>query len=115
MSKEDDDGLQTLQITNPKIYGYFDKDDNVYKIYQPGHDKYKFIKVENLKSKYKKVITLFDNDKAGHAAINKYLLHFNIKGFYLTLSKDLSDAVCEYGFHKVHAQLKELLSKTLKL
>jgi DNA primase len=71
--------------------------------------------VENLKSKYKKVITLFDNDKAGHAAINKYLLHFNIKGFYLTLSKDLSDAVCEYGFHKVHAQLKELLSKTLKL
>tara|TARA_R110000737_G_scaffold346998_1_gene377597 strand:- start:466 stop:1443 length:978 start_codon:yes stop_codon:yes gene_type:complete len=168
MSKEDDDGLKNIQITNPKIYGYFDKNDNVYKIYQPGHDKYKFIKVtahlqgfdqleynqpylvicsslkdamclksfgynveviapdsentiikpyivENLKSKYKKVITLFDDDTAGHAAINKYLLHFNIKGFYLTLSKDLSDAVCEFGFDKVHVELKELLSKTLKL
>ena len=71
--------------------------------------------IENLKSKYKKVITLFDNDTAGHAAIDKYLLHFNIKGFYLTLSKDLSDAVCEFGFDKVHVELKELLSKTLKL
>ena len=26
MSKDDEDGLKTLQITNPKLYGYFDKD-----------------------------------------------------------------------------------------
>ena len=168
MSKEDDDGLKTIQISNPKLYGYFDKDGNVYKIYQPGHKKYKFIKVkahlqgldqlqynkpylvicsslkdamclkqfgynlevvapdsentvikpyiiENLKLKYKKVITLFDNDVAGLSAINKYKTMFGINGFCLSLSKDLSDAYKEFGFDKVHHELKDLLSKTLKL
>jgi len=167
MSKDDEDGVKTLQISNPKLYGYFDKDGEVYKIYQPGHKKYKFIKVkaylqgfdqlsynqpylvicsslkdamclkqfgynleviapdsentvikpyiiENLKNKYKKVITLFDNDAAGVNAINKYKSLYDIDGFHLTLSKDLSDAVCEYGFDKVHHELKELLIKTLK-
>ena len=168
MSKEDDDGLKTLQISNPKLYGYFDKEGNVFKIYQPGHKKYKFIKVkpylqgldqleynqpylvicsslkdamclkqfgynleviapdsentmikpyiiENLKSKYKKVITLFDNDTAGINAINKYKKLYEINGFCLSLSKDLSDAYKEFGFDKVHGELKDLLSKTLKL
>ena len=167
MSKDDEDGVKTLQISNPKLYGYFDKDGEVYKIYQPGHKKYKFIKVkaylqgfdqlsydqpylvicsslkdamclkqfgynleviapdsentvikpyiiENLKNKYKKVITLFDNDAAGVNAINKYKSLYDVDGFHLTLSKDLSDAVCEYGFDKVHHELKELLIKTLK-
>ena len=159
---------KTLQISNPKLYGYFDKEGNVYKIYQPGHKKYKFIKVkahlqgldqlqynepylvicsslkdamclkqfgynlevvapdsentlikpyiiENLKSKYKKVITLFDNDTAGISAINKYKSMYDINGFYINLSKDLSDAYKEYGFDKVHHELKHLLNKTLKL
>ena len=168
MSKEDDNGLDTLQITSPKLYGFFDKENNPYKIYQPGHKRYKFIKIkahlqgldqleynepylvicsslkdamclkqfgynlevvapdsentvikpyiiENLKSKYKKVITLFDNDTAGLSAIDKYKKLYNINGFCLTLSKDLSDAYKEFGFNKVHSELKDLLSKTLKL
>ena len=167
MSKEDDEGLKSIKIEYPKLYGYFDKDDNIYKIYQPNQNKYKFIKVkahlqgfdqleynqpyliicsslkdamtlkqfgynveviapdsentvikpyivENLKNKYKKVITLFDNDAAGVNAIEKYKQMFNIDGCHLTLSKDISDAVCEYGFDKVHHELKELLIKTLK-
>ena len=71
--------------------------------------------IENLKSKYKKVITLFDNDTAGLSAIDKYKKLYNINGFCLTLSKDLSDAYKEFGFNKVHSELKDLLSKTLKL
>ena len=71
--------------------------------------------IENLKSKYKKVITLFDNDTAGISAINKYKSMYDINGFYINLSKDLSDAYKEYGFDKVHHELKHLLSKTLKL
>ena len=38
--------MKTLQIEAPKLYGYFDKDGNVYKIYQPSQKKYKFIKVK---------------------------------------------------------------------
>jgi 5S rRNA maturation endonuclease (ribonuclease M5) len=167
MSKEDDEGLKSIRIEQPKLYGYFDKDDNVYKIYQPSQKKYKFIKVkahlqgfdqlqynepylvicsslkdamclksfgynveviapdsentvikpyiiENLKNKYKKVITLFDNDAAGVNAIAKYKQMFNIDGCHLTLSKDISDAVSDYGFDKVHHELKELLIKTLR-
>tara|TARA_R100000149_G_C5863679_1_gene128932 strand:- start:255 stop:1235 length:981 start_codon:yes stop_codon:yes gene_type:complete len=167
MSKEDGDGLHTITISNKKIYGYYNKDGQVYKIYQPGHKSYKFIKVmpyiqgidqlqynekylvicsslkdamclkqfgynleviapdsentiikpyiiQNLKDKYKKVITLFDNDVAGVKAINKYKELFNINGFHLTLCKDLSDAVCEHGFDKVHLELKQLLIKTLR-
>ncbi len=71
--------------------------------------------IANLKTKYKKVITLFDNDKAGINAINKYKSMYDINGFHLSLSKDLSDAYKEFGFDKVHHELKDLLRKTLKL
>ena len=148
------------------IYGYFDKDDNIYKIYQPKNKKFKFIKVkphlqgidqleynqpylvicsslkdamclkqfgynleviapdsentiikpyiiENLKNKYKKVVTLFDNDTAGHNAIMKYNELYNVKGTWLTLSKDLADAVKEHGFTAVHEEIKVKLKSIL--
>ena len=148
------------------IYGYFDKDDNIYKIYQPKNKKFKFIKVkphlqgidqleynqpyliicsslkdamwlkqfgynieviapdsentvikpyiiENLKKKYKKVVTLFDNDVAGHNAVNKYEQLYDIKGTWLDSSKDIADLVKEKGFADAHKENKVKLKSVL--
>jgi hypothetical protein len=70
--------------------------------------------IEHLKKKYKKVITLFDNDEAGLNAINKYTEIYKINGFVLTICKDISDAMKEHGFDKIHQHLKPLLKETLK-
>ena len=70
--------------------------------------------IEHLKKKYKKVITLFDNDDAGLKAIEKYASAYKINGFALSMSKDISDAMKEHGFDKVHQHLKPLLKITLK-
>tara|TARA_R110000782_G_scaffold50974_1_gene110110 strand:+ start:2065 stop:2988 length:924 start_codon:yes stop_codon:yes gene_type:complete len=70
--------------------------------------------IEHLKKKYKKVITLFDNDEAGLNAVDKYANTYKVNGFVLTICKDISDAMKEYGFEKVHAYLKPLLKLTLK-
>jgi len=69
--------------------------------------------VQYLKKKYDKVITLFDNDEAGKTAIEKYVKAYKINGCALTICKDISDAMKEYGFDKVHAELKPLLKETL--
>jgi len=69
--------------------------------------------IENLKQKYKRVITLFDNDKAGIKAIEKYHELYNIPGTYITISKDLSDAVRDHGFKKSHEELKRALRECL--
>jgi len=167
MSKEVDNKLKVITIRGPQIYGYFDKNGNLYKIYQPLQKQYKFIKakqytqgldqlkykqpyliicsslkdimsmrhfgynaeyiapdsentlikpyvIENLKKKYKKIITLFDNDKAGLNAVNKYYDHYKIKGGVLELSKDVSDSIKEHGFKKSHEALKPILKKILQ-
>jgi hypothetical protein len=69
--------------------------------------------IEHLKKKYKKVITLFDNDKAGIKAVDRYTEIYKINGFVLTICKDISDAMKEHGFDKVHKHLKPLLKTTL--
>ena len=69
--------------------------------------------IENLKKKYKKVVTLFDNDAAGHAAVDKYLLHFKIKGTWLDSSKDIADLVKEKGFTDAHKEIKVKLKSIL--
>jgi hypothetical protein len=69
--------------------------------------------IENLKEKYKKIITLFDNDQAGKLAIEKYANTYKINGTSLTICKDISDAVKEHGFEKVHSELKPLLKQVL--
>tara|TARA_R110000744_G_scaffold84857_1_gene166013 strand:+ start:370 stop:1377 length:1008 start_codon:yes stop_codon:yes gene_type:complete len=167
MIKEDNNSFDKITIRNKQMYGYFDKNGLIYKIYQPSQKNYKFIKVRpytqgldqlvykkpnliicsslkdamclrqfnfnveviapdsentmikpyvinNLKNKFKKIITLFDNDQAGHTAINKYLLHYNIHGTYLELEKDLSDAVKKHGINKIKKTIAPLLSKTIK-
>ena len=167
MSKEENGELKNIKIRGPKIYGYFDKNGAIYKIYQPLQKKHKFIKVahhiqgldqlkydqpyliicsslkdimtlrhfsynaeyiapdsentiikpyiiENLQKKYKKIITLFDNDKAGKEAIINYKKLYNIFGTYLNISKDISDAVRDHGFKKTHENLKTALRYILK-
>jgi len=163
MVKESDKGREVRTIggllAQSYIYGYFDKDNNIYKIYQPRNQRFKFIKVkphlqgidqleynqpylvicsslkdamclkqfgynieviapdsentvikpyiiENLKKKYKKVVTLFDNDVAGHIAVGKYHRLYNIKGTWLDSSKDIADLVKEKGFADAHKEIK---------
>ena len=69
--------------------------------------------IEHLKKKYKKVITLFDNDHAGFEAIKKYKDLYGLHGCALSMSKDISDAIKNYGLNEVHAILKPLLKQTL--
>ena len=69
--------------------------------------------IKNLQSKYDKLITLFDNDKAGEKAILKYKEKYNVPGTTLRLSKDISDAVKEHGFNLVHEELKNVLRDVL--
>tara|TARA_R110002051_G_scaffold321795_1_gene410416 strand:+ start:1163 stop:2140 length:978 start_codon:yes stop_codon:yes gene_type:complete len=165
--KEENGEVKKLKIQNQSCYGYFDKDDKVYKIYQPFSKSHKFYKVkpylqgfdqlkynqpyliicsslkdalclksigynieviapdsentmikphvvEYLKKKYDKVITLFDNDDAGKHAVDMYAKTYNIDGFVPTICKDISDAMVEHGFDKVHAMLRPLLKTILK-
>jgi hypothetical protein len=164
--KEDAGEIKSLQIGSKWCYGYFNKDGEAYKLYQPYSKTHKFYKVkphiqgfdqlefkqpylvicsslkdamclkgmgynieviapdsentmikahiiEHLKKKYKKIITLFDNDEAGRNAIKRYADTYNINGFAPTICKDISDAMKEHGFDKVHKHLKPLLKTTL--
>ena len=167
MSKEVDGKGNTIIIRGPMIYGYYDKNGDVYKIYQPLQKEHKFIKVRhhiqgldqlkysqphliicsslkdimsmrhfrynaeyiapdsentlikpyvinNLLKKYKNVITLFDNDKAGHKALTKYECVYNLKGIVPSLSKDISDSVKEHGFKETHESLSPDLKTILE-
>ena len=69
--------------------------------------------IENLKKKYKKVVTLFDNDVAGHNAVNKYKELYNISGTWLDSSKDIADLVKEKGFADAHKEIKVKLKSVL--
>ena len=69
--------------------------------------------IENLKKKYKKVVTLFDNDVAGHNAVNKYKQLYDIKGTWLDSSKDIADLVKEKGFADAHKEIKVKLKSVL--
>ena len=164
--KDDSGEIRKLTIGSKWCYGYFDKNGEVYKIYQPYSKKYKFYKaksylqgkdqlkfdqpylvicsslkdamclksmgynlevispdsentmikphvIEHLKKKYKKIITLFDNDEAGLKAVKRYADAYKINGFVPTICKDISDAMKLHGFDKVHAMLKPLLKETL--
>ena len=69
--------------------------------------------IENLKKKYKKVVTLFDNDVAGHNAVNKYKQLYDIEGTWLDSSKDIADLVKEKGFADAHKEIKVKLKSVL--
>ena len=69
--------------------------------------------IEHLKKKYKKIITLFDNDDAGKTAIKKYSNMYKLDGMIFPTAKDISDAMKENGFGYVHNILQPLLKRIL--
>jgi len=69
--------------------------------------------ISNLKSKYKKLLSLLDNDEAGHAGMEKYKKTYNIDPIYLKSEKDISDAVAKYGFSTVQPKLFSLIKNSI--
>lgn len=69
--------------------------------------------IEDLQGKYKKIITLFDNDDAGIAAMKKYKELYGIDFVYFDLEKDVSDAVMVHGQSKVFSKLIPAINKKL--
>ena len=67
--------------------------------------------MQSYKLRYKKIITLFDNDTAGIKSMQKYKDRYDIGFVHLNLEKDLSDSVEKYGVNKV----REILTPMLKI
>ena len=70
--------------------------------------------IEAYKHKYKKIITLFDNDDAGITAMKKYRELYDIPYVLLEGEKDLSDNIKKSGRKAVEAELFDLIKKKLK-
>ena len=71
--------------------------------------------IENLKTKYNKIITLFDNDSAGKKAVTKYKCVYNLNGFTCPIENDPAEAMQKHGLEIFHSKLKPLLKSTLNL
>jgi hypothetical protein len=69
--------------------------------------------IHNLISKYKKLLSLLDNDEAGHTGMEKYKQTYNINPIYIKSEKDISDAVAKYGFTEVKPKIFDLIKKAL--
>jgi hypothetical protein len=65
------------------------------------------------KSKYKNIITLFDNDDAGKKAAERYETTYGIPYVILPLSKDPSDSVRDHGLEKTREVLYPLLKEAI--
>lgn len=64
--------------------------------------------------KYKKVIVMFDNDEAGIKAMEKYReLYPDIQASILTMSKDPSDSIRDFGAKEVRNRVVPILNKLL--
>jgi hypothetical protein len=166
MTRTDENGeLETIEITNSLVYGYFKNDGSLYKIYQPYVKSHKFIKVKDylqgseqlngkkilvicsslkdgltlkcmganvdvlvpdsentllkediiksLKNRYDKIVTIFDNDDAGVAAMKKYKEVYNIEYVYFNIEKDIADAVKMKGQSFVKERLMCAIDKKL--
>jgi hypothetical protein len=156
-----------ITIRGARIYGYFKKNGELYKIYQPKSEDFKFFKVSNhiqgyeqlnydkdylvicsslkdamsftklgfvnaevvapdsensklptkvieeFKSKYKSVCTVFDNDEAGLRAMMSYKELFDIPGAHLKLEKDLAESVEQHGISNTRIAIYPVLTKAL--
>lgn len=67
--------------------------------------------ITDLKSKYTKIVTLFDNDEPGRKSAQKYVDNHDIPAVEFTLSKDIADAIREKGLK----QTREHIFNQLKL
>lgn len=57
------------------------------------------------KKKYKKVMVFFDNDAAGIKAMEKYRDKYRLNCILLTMAKDVSDSIKNYGVKDVREKL----------
>jgi hypothetical protein len=69
--------------------------------------------INNYKSKYKAVCTLFDNDPAGIRSMNKYKDRYDLPFVHLDLEQDLAKAIEEHGINNVRIHVYPLLTKAL--
>ncbi len=69
--------------------------------------------IESFQEKYEKILTLFDNDDAGIAAMQKYKEQYGIDYVYFDLEKDVADAVKTYGQAKTFSKLIPAINKKL--
>jgi 5S rRNA maturation endonuclease (ribonuclease M5) len=67
--------------------------------------------MNDLKSKYKRIFVLFDNDIAGKRSTEKYNTYYDTISLDLNLSKDLSDSVRDYGIETVRREIIKQLKK----
>jgi hypothetical protein len=69
--------------------------------------------INDLKSKYKKIIVLFDNDDPGLKAAQRYKDRYGIDFITLSMEKDLSDSIKIHGVQKTKEMLFLLLKQAL--
>jgi hypothetical protein len=69
--------------------------------------------MQELSKRYIKIIVLFDNDKPGIQAAERYKLKYGFNYVILTMEKDLSDSIEKYGVEKTRELLLPLLKKAL--
>ena len=69
--------------------------------------------INDLKSKYKKIIVLFDNDDPGLKAAQRYKDRYGIDFITLSMEKDLSDSIKIHGIEKTREILFPLLKQAL--
>jgi 5S rRNA maturation endonuclease (ribonuclease M5) len=70
--------------------------------------------MEDLETKYKKIILLFDNDEAGLESMKKYKEKYPfVQMTVLPMSKDISDSIKDFGAKEVRNRLVPILDKKL--
>lgn len=66
--------------------------------------------IDYLKSKYKVITCMFDNDTAGIKAMEKYQELYGLPGLLLPMEKDISDSVKKHGKKAVRQVLTPLIN-----
>jgi hypothetical protein len=69
--------------------------------------------IKQLKDRYTKICTLFDNDEPGIKAMIKYKEQYDIPGAHLKVEKDLADCVATHGINNTREFIYPVLTKAL--
>jgi 5S rRNA maturation endonuclease (ribonuclease M5) len=70
--------------------------------------------IDSLKIKYKKILVLMDNDKAGKIAVERYKETYGFDSINFTLDKDVSDSIKNNGITLTIEHLIEQIKITLE-
>lgn len=69
--------------------------------------------INNLKTKYKKIICIFDNDAPGIRGMEKYKEEYDIPFIIPVLEKDISDSVKKYGLAATRESISTLIKEII--